>query len=320
MTPQISHSSHQTATPRRAARRASFRTILLATSALASAALSTTVARATDATWTFGAGDGLFERSDNWNGGAIPDGTATFGLAGTHAVTMGTSHSLDAITVMPDAGAYLFTIDAGPNPISNALTLSGPGIVIQGGSTATFILDHSTLNFQGQASAGTATIFGSTAHINFSGTSTAGQAHFNNDEGTLDFSEQASAGSATIANSRRTFFEGQSKAGNATIFNSADLEFSDTSNAESASIQSIGQVFMFGQASGGKAQITLTEGGLLDISNLTTAGTTVGSLAGDDSSAVFLGGKNLAVGGNDLSTTFAGVIQDGGGGAATTVR
>ena len=50
--------------------------------------------------------------------------------------------------------------------------------------------------------------------------------------------------------------------------------------------------------------------GYLDISNLTTSGTTAGSIEGAGN--VFLGSKNLAVGGNNFTTTFSGVIQDGG--------
>ena len=41
-----------------------------------------------------------------------------------------------------------------------------------------------------------------------------------------------------------------------------------------------------------------------------TGGTTAGSIEGDGN--VFLGSKNLTVGGNNLSTTFSGVVQDGG--------
>jgi autotransporter-associated beta strand protein len=39
---------------------------------------------------------------------------------------------------------------------------------------------------------------------------------------------------------------------------------------------------------------------------------TIGSLEGDEFSSVFLGGNNLTIGSNNLSTTFSGAIQDGG--------
>ena len=53
-----------------------------------------------------------------------------------------------------------------------------------------------------------------------------------------------------------------------------------------------------------------------------TGGTTAGSIEGNGT--FFLGSKNLTVGGNGLSTTFSGVISDGGfrdgaGGSLTKV-
>ena len=50
--------------------------------------------------------------------------------------------------------------------------------------------------------------------------------------------------------------------------------------------------------------------GTIDLSGLTSAGMTAGSIEG--AGTIFLGAKNLAVGGNNLSTTFSGVLQDGG--------
>jgi hypothetical protein len=52
MTPRASHSPHRTDNRREAPRRASLRAVLLATSALVSAALPTAVAHADNGTWT----------------------------------------------------------------------------------------------------------------------------------------------------------------------------------------------------------------------------------------------------------------------------
>ncbi|WP_348640067.1 autotransporter-associated beta strand repeat-containing protein, partial [Mesorhizobium sp. 10.2.3] len=71
-----------------------------------------------------------------------------------------------------------------------------------------------------------------------------------------------------------------------------------------------GQTYIAGGASGGAARFILNGSGLLDISGLTTGSTTAGSIEGNGS--VFLGAADLAVGGNNLSTIFSGVIQDGG--------
>ena len=48
----------------------------------------------------------------------------------------------------------------------------------------------------------------------------------------------------------------------------------------------------------------------LDISQHNAPGVTTGSIEG--SGLVFLGGVNLTVGTNNLSTTFSGLMQDGG--------
>ena len=67
----------------------------------------------------------------------------------------------------------------------------------------------------------------------------------------------------------------------------------------------------FGASSGGAARFITTSGGQVDISGLTTAGMTAGSIEGAGS--YFLGSKQLSVGGNNLSTEVSGVIADGGG-------
>jgi autotransporter-associated beta strand protein len=112
-------------------------------------------------------------------------------------------------------------------------------------------------------------------------------------------------------------FNDGSTAGSATITNSGTLNFVATSTAGNASItnNSFGRSLFFDSASGGTARFILNGTGLLDISGLSSSGITAGSIEGDGS--VFLGSKNLAVGGNNLSTTFSGVIQDGGGFSGT---
>jgi len=59
---------------------------------------------------------------------------------------------------------------------------------------------------------------------------------------------------------------------------------------------------------GGQARIMLS--GTLDMSGHNSPGVTTGSIEGPG--YVYLGANNLTVGSNNLSTTFSGVIQDGG--------
>jgi autotransporter-associated beta strand protein len=166
-----------------------------------------------------------------------------------------------------------------------------------------------SLNFSDRSSAGSAKITnnGFTA---FFTNSKAGQANItNNVSGNLDFDGDASAEAATITNFSNAFtFFGKSTAANATIFNHGELQFNDSSSAGNASIESDGRILFQDQSSGGTARIKL-DNGTLDISSLSMAGTMVGSIEG--SGSVFLGSQNLAVGGNDGSTAFSGVIQDG---------
>ncbi len=65
-------------------------------------------------------------------------------------------------------------------------------------------------------------------------------------------------------------------------------------------------------AKGGTARIEVFGNGLLNIGyNFSRlGGVTVGSIEGDGQ--IFLGAEALTVGSNHLSTTFSGVIQDGG--------
>jgi autotransporter-associated beta strand protein len=92
------------------------------------------------------------------------------------------------------------------------------------------------------------------------------------------------------------------------IDNHGSLFFSGSATAGNASITSDSKIFFDQRSSGGTARVNLT-GGFLDISGLSTFQTTIGSLEGRGN--VFLGDRFLAIGGNNLSTTFSGSIKDG---------
>ena len=255
------------------------RTVLLATSALASVGLMT-AAHAADATWLANPASGNFGDAANWDVGIVPSdgvGTATFNASSQRDILLTGSNqngflSIGALSVTAGAGNYTFTTAGGS---SNHLDISGAGLNAANGASIRLI---------------------------------------NNSIAT--FLNGSSAGNASIANSFLLSFVGSSTAANSTLTNSGDLFFRNDSTADHASINSTGRIFFTGQARGGTARIAMTSANsVLDISGLTTSGTTVGSLEG--SGNVFLGNKNLAVGGNNISTTFAGVIQDGGVGGGT---
>ncbi len=83
-----------------------------------------------------------------------------------------------------------------------------------------------------------------------------------------------------------------------------------------------GALFFRGGSKGDTARIAVFGNGMMDESFHNLPRASAGSLEGDGS--LFLGSLNLSVGGNNLSTTFSGVIQDGGmnggsGGSVTKV-
>jgi autotransporter-associated beta strand protein len=98
----------------------------------------------------------------------------------------------------------------------------------------------------------------------------------------------------------------------------AAMSFFETSNAGNAGITvnggtgggEGGALFFNGQSDGGTARVALFGNGQLNISGHGRRLITIGSLAGDG--LVFLGTRAMAVGSNNLSTTFSGVIQDTG--------
>ncbi|MFL6820432.1 MAG: autotransporter domain-containing protein [Bradyrhizobium sp.] len=182
------------------------------------------------------------------------------------------------------------------------------------GGGATIINNHA-LNFVQTSTAGSATIVNS-ADLLFSNASTAGNATIINANTSLIFFQTSSADRATITNVHgAVIFANDSKAAGATIVNNngAILVFDDNSTAGSATITTTDagtSTQMLGNASGGTARFIVNRGSTLDISQLSSNGTTAGSIEGDG--VVALGSRNLAVGGNNRSTTFSGVIQDGG--------
>jgi autotransporter-associated beta strand protein len=82
-----------------------------------------------------------------------------------------------------------------------------------------------------------------------------------------------------------------------------------------------GIFYFYGSSRGGTAQIELQQDdpdfdflvGVLYISGHNAPGVTIGSIAGDEGTIVFLGANNLTVGSNNLSTTFSGTIVGNGG-------
>ena len=189
-------------------------------------------------------------------------------------------------------------------------------------------------NFQDQSTAGSATIINNNGGTTTFGvpivgidTATAGSANItNNSGGSTQFLAATTAGNATILNNSGGFLQfgdsgggtGTATAGNSTITNNGTTSFNANTTAGSSTIttNSGGNVFFFDTSTGGSARFITNAGGSFDMSGLSSAGMTAGSIEGAGS--YVLGAKNLAAGNNNLSTIVSGVIS-GIGGSLTKV-
>jgi autotransporter-associated beta strand protein len=201
------------------------------------------------------------------------------------------------------------------------------GTFTNNGSTISNTFDAGETVFNATSTAGSATINNNGAAASnagggetfFNATSTAGSATINNNGGTV-----------SGAHGGITFFSligGTSTAGNGTFINNGATvsgayggatEFFSTSTAGSATLIANsgtgggqgGAILFEEESTGSTSRIEVFGNGNLDISPHGSTGVTIGSIEGDGSA--FLGANNLTVGSNNLSTTFSGVIQDGG--------
>lgn len=257
-----------------------------------------------------------------------------------------------SLVFLSGGSAYTFTVTpsatAAPQPIFGIL---GTGIVNLSGVTQSFVTNgaqagasgggeygYGILAFYSNATAGTNTLItnqgGAVAasysatnsgNTSFNNTSSAGSATIVNNATTVDgagggvtlFLDHSSAGSATVTSNGAASAlggppgEGATFAAGMTIFdNNADAGTSTLIANGGASGGSGGTIRFTGTATGGTASVQLNGNGVLELFGLTTPSLTIGSLSGAGN--VYLGANNLTVGANNASTTFSGVIADGG--------
>ncbi len=177
------------------------------------------------------------------------------------------------------------------------------------------------IDFNGNSSAGTATIFSAIlAQVNFNDSSSAGRATITNGfAGQVTFNDSSSAGSANITNNSSLLFGDSSSAGSANITNNGRLGFVASSSAGNAIVHTInGGLTEFQlNASGGQARFITDAGGTFDIESQSGLNpVTVGSIEG--TGTYQLGGRQLITGTNDLSTTVSGEITGTGGSLVKT--
>ena len=195
---------------------------------------------------------------------------------------------------------FAITIFDGNSTAANAVfTTIGGGVVLGVNSTAAngvfTCSDGGAAEFTGFATAaqgqftasGAATSSDLACFIDLSDDTTAGDASF-----VINGGSAPGAPAAVM-----TFFE-RATAGNATL----------TMNGGTAGGAG-GTLLFHDESDGGTASLALFDNGNLDLGKHKPTVVTVGSLEGNGQ--VFLGARALAVGSNNRSTAFSGVIQDG---------
>ncbi len=217
--------------------------------------------------------------------------------------------------------------------IDSNFAFQSNGIVNNSSFAPTINNPASLFQFSSSATAGNAAIT-NTGNLLFQNNSTAGNATItNNGAGVVAFLTNSTAGNAAISNNNTLFFQNNSTAGNAAITNNAGagLSFQDNSTAGNAAITNNGALGFQSNSTAGNAAITnnlfqffqnnstagnaaITNTGTVDFSGtsgpLANNVISAGSIAG--TGIYSLGGNQLTVGGNNLSTAVSGLIQDGG--------
>ena len=283
---------------------------------------------ADSATWNLNPTSGDWNTAANWMPATVPNGLsdiATFGASNTTNVSLSSSVTLNGITFQ--AGASMFTITSTSSFAT--FLINGVGVTNNSGVEQTFVADtrgrdQGEIAFAGSATASNATYVnnGSSVRDSFGGgtsffnTSTAASATFIADGGHANdaagggilFFDSSTASSATFT------VDGGTVSG----ATGGHVEFVHTSTADHATLIANGgtngggggTIFFFDDSTGGRANITLSGNGTLDISSHNAPGISIGALQGEGG-LVFLGSSTLKID-NDFKIAFAGVISGNG--------
>lgn len=299
---------------------------------LATTALGVVAAHAVDGSWVGGTSNEWTDGT-NWSSTPnVPDGTATFTTTGpTGVITSGLVNIGKVIfTATPNPPAYtistgdIFAVNGAGifNNSTNTQTFAvGSGMVFLNASSAsggsnfvTYSVSGGAMSFNNSSTAGTAQITNG-GDIEFNNSSAAGTATIVNNA-VMNFNDTTSASGSSITNSAAGFvtFNTSSTAGTAAIDNSGSLIFSNSAAAGSSTIttESGGTTSFTGTSTGDSARFITNAGGTVDISGLTSGGTTAGSIAGAGN--YVLGANTLTTGSLNTSTQVDGVISGTGGG------
>jgi autotransporter-associated beta strand protein len=247
----------------------------------------------TSSTWQYLANDASYFDPSNWTLSTIPGAsdTAFFGISRVTSITID-NIGIEVGSWVFDPGASLYNLLV--TGVASVIQFFGEGIIV----------DSSLENIKVFPGAG----------LDFLNNSTAGAVITN--DGDINFNDGSNGASANITNNNNLFFEDDCCAGNANITNNHFLKFIGAPSAGNAIIdtKSSGLTEFVFAANAGDAQLITDAGGTVDFSQ--SAGSsfnhrlTVGSIAG--AGTYLLGGDQLTVGLNGISTNVSGPIDDGG--------
>ena len=301
-------------------------------------------------TWSLSPVSGDWNTPANWRPEGVPDTQAekaAFGSSSVTNVTASPYEDLGSLEFTPGANQYtfnggLFFNRGGVFNNSGVIqTLNGEFAFDKGATAGDLVIYNVTnyVDFSDGGNAGTSTFnvdvdgYASFFGSNRGGAASAGSATFNN-SATISFHKRSTAGEATFINYGGTSFGApgaeidftRADAGSSTIIlyggsvyraHGARLSF-DKSSAFSATLIAYGgdglgsgASILFTNSGGDSARVEVFGNGNIDFSRQGVANNTIGSLEGNG--LVFLGAGTLAIGGNNLNTTFAGTITEQGG-------
>jgi autotransporter-associated beta strand protein len=270
----------------------------------------------------------------NWTPETVPNGPtdiATFDVSNVTDVTV--SSGIDDYVFLD---SMVFNSGASTYQIVFQGALEGAGVVNNSGLAQN--IDSAIggdFGFSGNATAGTDVIYTNNGEVGvafgtvFNNQTNAGSATFINKGDSsglgsayMEFRDDTSAANSTIINESgdtegpRLDFQDNATAGtsNITLEPGSILNFDNDATADNATLIAAGSKIVFQASStGGLARVELTGGSMLNLlAHNTAVAMSIGSLEGDASSRVGLGNQKLTIGGNGLSTTFDGVMTQGG--------
>ncbi|MBS0249134.1 MAG: autotransporter domain-containing protein [Proteobacteria bacterium] len=269
--------------------------------------------------WTFTAGGQVYVIS----GGSVTFGTAA-GLTDNSSNDVTVRNNISGIGGVANAGTGTLTL-TGTLFYTGLTSVTGGSIVLGDAANSVTLPGNATVNggnlavANGSLGAGTINVTGVSVVVGLTAglRATAGSATIN-DAGTVAFQNSGSAGTSQITVTGLIDFTDTSTADNSVISVTAGGigQFRSAASAGNSTITigNTSSLTFAGNASGGTSRVIVDAGGQVDIS-LVNTGVTTGSIEG--AGDIFLGSANLTVGGNNLSKTFSGTLQDGGVGLGT---